>query len=164
MTPDLNQVPTISELVNELFKTHKHKSGREYSTREVSLAMSGSINHTTLDRVRRGTSSNLTREAILNLCIFFQVPTSYFFPELGRSDFSRPSDEQLELQLEHLLQSQKKLRESQTEEKRESHLTLMRLADDPAFEIPSRIIAFSPVEPIKNTGALASSLLVEDRR
>lgn len=164
MATDLNQVPTMSELVNELFKTHRHQSGREYTTREVSLAVLGSMSHTTLERVRRGKSANLTREMILDLCKFFQVPASYFFPELARNDFSRPSDEQLELQVEQLLQSQKKWRQSQPKQQREAQATLMRLADDPAFEIPSRAIVFSAVEPIKNTGALASNLLVEDRR
>lgn len=42
--------------------------------------------------------------------------------------------------------------------------TLTRLALDPAFEIPTRPIAFDPVEPIQGTGQSASDLLLEDRR
>jgi len=44
-------------------------------------------------------------------------------------------------------------------------LTLRRLADDPAFRIPSEASgAFRVVEPVQGKGIPASRLLVEERR
>ncbi len=46
-----------------------------------------------------------------------------------------------------------------------SSLTLKRLADDPAFEVPSEASGvFRVVEPIQGKGIAASRLLVEERR
>ena len=43
--------------------------------------------------------------------------------------------------------------------------TLRRLADDPAFEVPSEgSVAFRAVEPIQGKGIAASRLLVEERQ
>lgn len=93
MSSTSTPMPTIAELVDKLFKLRRHKSGREYSYREVSLAMPGSVSHTTLYSLRVGQNANPTRETLLGLCIFFRVPPAYFFPELDGKTFEPLSED-----------------------------------------------------------------------
>lgn len=93
MSSTSTPMPTIAELVDKLFKLRRHKSGREFSYREVSLAMPGSVSHTTLYSLRVGQNANPTRETLLGLCIFFRVPPAYFFPELDEASFEPLPDE-----------------------------------------------------------------------
>jgi transcriptional regulator with XRE-family HTH domain len=72
-------------LVDRLFKTRRHPSGREYTYFEVSLLMRGAIQPPHLHALRRGNSDTPTRKTILALCQFFGVPAAYFFPELDES-------------------------------------------------------------------------------
>lgn len=82
------ELPSISELVNSLFKTHRKPDGREYSTYEVAREMAkrglGDISPGYLAKLRRGETSNPSREVLSRLCLFFRVPASYFFPELDQ--------------------------------------------------------------------------------
>ncbi len=75
--------PTVAELVDRLFTTHRHPSGREYTYFEVSLLMEGAIQPPHLHALRRGNSTNPTRKTLLARCQFFGVPAAYFFPELA---------------------------------------------------------------------------------
>lgn len=79
-------VPTVADLVNRLFAQRLHPSGREYSNREVGIALRwGHKNPAVhLHRLRAGFIKNPTRETILDLCRFFRVPPAYFYPELER--------------------------------------------------------------------------------
>lgn len=80
----VEHVPTVADLVNRLFAERRHPSGREYTNREVGIALRrGHKNPAVhLQRIRSGQIKNPTRETLLTLCIFFQVEPSYFFPEL----------------------------------------------------------------------------------
>lgn len=74
-----------AELVDQLFKTHRHPEGREYTFQEVVAKLKTlgiSIDYTTLSKVRSGDIANPGRRVLLGLCQFFRVPASYFFPEL----------------------------------------------------------------------------------
>lgn len=74
---------TIADLVNELFRTHRHpQTQREYMNTEVSRALEGQIDQSYLAKLRKGKVDNPTRNTLLLLCQFFDVPSSYFFPEL----------------------------------------------------------------------------------
>lgn len=80
--------PTLAELVDALFKTHLREDGREYSTYEVARKIEamgyGKVNASHVAKLRRGESANPSRDILLSLCMFFQVPASYFFPELDQ--------------------------------------------------------------------------------
>ena len=93
MPSSSTSMPTIAQLIDRLFRARRHRSGREYSYREVSLAMPGRISHTTLYSLRTGQNMNPTRETLLGLCVFFRVSPTYFFPELdGATVEPLPSD------------------------------------------------------------------------
>ncbi len=73
---------TIAELVNDLFRTHRRPDGREYSASEIVRRLNGQIDVSTITALRSGKVTNPTRNTLLLLCQFFNVPPSYFFPEL----------------------------------------------------------------------------------
>lgn len=73
---------TIAHLVNNLFNTRLKPDGSKYSNREVAIATQGAIDATHLGKLRAGKIPNPSRDTLLNLCRFFKVPPSYFFPEL----------------------------------------------------------------------------------
>lgn len=73
---------TFAELVEDLFRTHRRPDGREYTNREVSLALGGQVEPSHLSKLRNGRIVNPGRDTLLLLCQFFNVPPSYFFPEL----------------------------------------------------------------------------------
>ena len=72
----------IGELVDQLFKTHLRPDGKEYSLQEVAAALNGEIDPTYIGKVRAGKVPNPGRNTLKLLCLFFEVPASYFFPEL----------------------------------------------------------------------------------
>ncbi|HEX6291979.1 MAG TPA: hypothetical protein VFZ66_22525 [Herpetosiphonaceae bacterium] len=80
--PFSRPVPTIAQLVDRLFKENRHPSGREYSYREVALAMQGEVGYSSLQKIRTGENTNPTYRTLLALCIFFGKPPLYFFPDL----------------------------------------------------------------------------------
>lgn len=73
---------SMAQLVDALFKTHLKPDGQEYSYQEVSQALGKELDPSYLAKVRRGVIKNPGRDALMHLCLFFQVPASYFFPEL----------------------------------------------------------------------------------
>lgn len=72
----------VAELVDQLFKRYRRPDGKEYTYQEVSKALGGEIEVSTIGKIRSGIISNPGRKALLLLCQFFEVPASYFFPEL----------------------------------------------------------------------------------
>lgn len=81
--------PTLAELLNHLFEIRRHPSGRQYSIREVAAAARG-VGRETIHSLRTGGNQNPTRATVLALCLFFEVPASYFFPELDDKHFVSP--------------------------------------------------------------------------
>ena len=75
-------IKTVAELVDQLFHTHHKPDGREFTHKEVSLALGGAVEPSHLSKLRNGKIPNPGRETLLALCNFFKVPPSYFFPEL----------------------------------------------------------------------------------
>lgn len=82
-------MPTVAELVEDLFQTHRRPDGREYTNREVSLALGGQVEPSHLSKLRNGKITNPGRETLLLLCRFFNTPPSYFFPELDMPQTSQ---------------------------------------------------------------------------
>lgn len=80
--PDASVV-RVADLVNQLFETHRHPSGRQFKNKEVEHTLRGEINQAYLSKVRRGLIADPGRNHLLLLCQFFGVPSSYFFPELA---------------------------------------------------------------------------------
>ena len=72
----------IGQLVDQLFKTHLRPDGKEYSYQDVAAALNGEIDSTYLGKLRNGKVPNPGRNVLKLLCLFFEVPASYFFPEL----------------------------------------------------------------------------------
>lgn len=73
---------TVAKLVDELFRTHRRSDGREYTYKDVSLALGGVVEPSHISKLRTGKIANPGRETLLCLCRFFHVAPSYFFPEL----------------------------------------------------------------------------------
>jgi transcriptional regulator with XRE-family HTH domain len=93
------ELANVAELVDQLFKRYRRPDGREYTYQEVSNALAGEIDISTISKIRSGVINNPGRKALLLLCHFFQVPASYFFPELeplAPRDTTPTPEEQLE--------------------------------------------------------------------
>jgi transcriptional regulator with XRE-family HTH domain len=84
---------TMAELIDHLFQTHRREDGREYTYSEVSRLTDGKLDPSYLSKMRRGEIENPTKQSLLHLCRFFQVPPSYFFPELATFDQHSPEVE-----------------------------------------------------------------------
>lgn len=81
-TNDSTPAKTVGELLDDLFKQIRHPSGREFTYQEVSKGVGGELDPTYIAKFRKGKIPNPGRNAVMLLCRFFQVPPSYFFPEL----------------------------------------------------------------------------------
>ncbi len=81
------QPTTMAELVNELFKLHRHPEGREYTHKEVEAGITEVagrkiIDSSYLSKLRTGTIKRPSTLAIEALCYFFPVDVNYFFPDI----------------------------------------------------------------------------------
>lgn len=85
---------TVAELVDNLFRTHRRPDGREYTHKDVTIALGGLVEPSHLSKLRNGKITNPGRDTLLLLCRFFKVPPSYFFPELEFSSFEIDPDAQ----------------------------------------------------------------------
>jgi transcriptional regulator with XRE-family HTH domain len=74
---------TMADLVNDLFRIHRRPDGREYSASEIARKLNGQLDVSTITALRTGKVTNPTRNTLLLLCQCFNVPPSYFFPELA---------------------------------------------------------------------------------
>ena len=98
----LSEFPDFDELVDELFKTHLRPDGKEYSYLEISEALGGELDATLIGKIRNGRTKNPSRNTLKLLCLFFKVPSSYFFPELDAIEEQQGTPEQ---QLQNALRS-----------------------------------------------------------
>ena len=73
---------TIAQLIDDLLYTHRKPDGREYTYKEIAEALDRRVEPSHLSKLRTGKITNPGRETLLDLCRFFQIPPSYFFPEL----------------------------------------------------------------------------------
>jgi len=72
----------IAALVDHLFRTRRRPDGKEYSSQDVENATEKRLTASAVRKLRDGKSRNPSRETLMELCFFFKVPASYFFPEL----------------------------------------------------------------------------------
>lgn len=72
---------TVAELVDDLFRVYRRPDGKEYTYKEISVALGGVVEPSHISKLRTGKITNPGRETLLSLCRFFRVPPSYFFPE-----------------------------------------------------------------------------------
>ncbi len=73
---------SVAELIDNLFRTYRRSDGREYTYKDVSVALQGIVEPSHLSKLRTGKITNPGRDTLLALCRFFQVSPTYFFPEL----------------------------------------------------------------------------------
>ncbi len=100
------QKTPVSELVENLFRTKLKPNGEQYSNREAAHGINalglGDITHAYIAKLRRGETPNPSRDVLTKLCLFFHVPSSYFFPELERftsSEEDKPKQDDPLIQL-----------------------------------------------------------------
>src|SRR5512145_2941781 len=79
----------IALLINQLFEASRQPNGREFSNQEVAHALG--VHSSYIGKLRAGKVPNPGRDTLKQLCIFFQVPSSYFFPELEPLEASQGS-------------------------------------------------------------------------
>jgi transcriptional regulator with XRE-family HTH domain len=75
-----------AKLVDDLFNEHRKPNGQEYSYQEVSKAihaLGGELDASYIGKIRKGVIKTPGRDVLMFFCRFFQVPASYFFPELS---------------------------------------------------------------------------------
>lgn len=90
---------SIAHMVDQLFQTHRHPSGREYTYQEVADGAQGGLEPSYISKLRKGKIPNPGRNTLLLLCKFFQVAASYFFPELEQAE----DKERQSLPVDHVL-------------------------------------------------------------
>jgi transcriptional regulator with XRE-family HTH domain len=73
---------TLAERVQYLFEVRRRPDGTRYSINEVAAASRGMAAKSNLHNIRNGDNDNPTRETLIALALFFEVPITYFFPEL----------------------------------------------------------------------------------
>jgi transcriptional regulator with XRE-family HTH domain len=103
---------TIALLVDNLFKMRRRPDGKEYSYQEVENALEKRLTASYVRKLRTGLIPNPGRDALIELCTFFRVPISYFFPELEQEDASAYRQEEYEFALtevEELVKHQEKV-------------------------------------------------------
>lgn len=83
MTQSDDQATSVASLINHLFEVRRHADGREYTNREVGLALQRANPGAHIAKLRNSQIKNPTRETLLVLCRVFHVEPSYFFPELA---------------------------------------------------------------------------------
>jgi transcriptional regulator with XRE-family HTH domain len=83
----------MGELVDDLFRTHLKADGTEYSYQEVSEGVGGKLDPAYIWKLRKGKIENPGRNALMLLCVFFRIPSSYFFPELDDLTPSTAADQ-----------------------------------------------------------------------
>lgn len=74
------QHPTFADLLRWLFEQRRRRDGRPYTLTDVAQGVGVSVEY--IRELRSGGKDNPSREILLRLCNFFQVPPAYFFPEL----------------------------------------------------------------------------------
>lgn len=70
----------FAKRLNKLFKRRLREDGKPYSHQDV--AEGTGISPSTISRLRSGKESNPTFQTIYQICRFFNVPVSYFDPEV----------------------------------------------------------------------------------
>jgi transcriptional regulator with XRE-family HTH domain len=81
-----SSIPTVAELVNRLFATHRKENGQEYTNQEIAQRMNYEMSPSSIGKIRNGIVPNPGRTALLLLCRAFDVPAAYFFPELENQE------------------------------------------------------------------------------
>lgn len=68
----------FAALLNHLFDTHRHPSGREYSLREISERTGGKLTTAYISLLRKGGVANPPAERVQGLADAFDVDVRYF--------------------------------------------------------------------------------------
>jgi len=104
---------TLGELVDDLFKDHPRPDGREYTYQEIAIKLGGAIEPSHISKLRKNKIANPGRDTLLALCRFFDVPPSYFFPELAVPKLTAEEEaKQVEIALRSAMSGLDELREN----------------------------------------------------
>ena len=116
----------LAALVNELFETHRHPSGREYKLSEVSAATGEQLTTSWLSLLRKGAIGRPGADKIQRLADFFAVPSSHLMGKQlqprGADDVETEQDEQLRRAIAQPLVRQMALRAGQLDEEDQERL------------------------------------------
>ncbi len=85
-----SEAKRLATLVNQLFETHRHPSGREYRLSEVAAATGDELTTSWLSLLRKGVTARPGADKIQHLADFFGVDASYF---TGKQPQSRDNAE-----------------------------------------------------------------------
>ncbi len=73
-----SEAKRLAALVNQLFETHRHPSGREYKLSEIAAATDDELTTSWLSLLRKGATARPGADKIQRLADFFGVEASYF--------------------------------------------------------------------------------------
>jgi transcriptional regulator with XRE-family HTH domain len=81
------KLPTMAQLVNDLFRMYRHDDGREYTHKEVEEGITHAAGKKLIDasyisKLRTGLIKKPSILAVEALCHFFPVDVDYFFPRI----------------------------------------------------------------------------------
>lgn len=91
---------SVGELITDLFATHKHPTGREYTQQEIAQLSKGKLEFTHVGKLKAGKIPNPGLTTLQALCQVFSVEPEYFFPELADVHYYR--DAEAEQYINHL--------------------------------------------------------------
>ena len=95
-----SEAQRLAALVNRLFETHRHPSGREYKLSEVAAATDDALTTSWLSLLRKGVTARPGADKIQRLADFFGVEPSYF---TGRQPQSRGDTDQQDAELRRVM-------------------------------------------------------------
>ena len=80
-------VKSFPQLLEDLFATHLKPNGDQLSNIELANWITDNIpdaeiSPSYISRMRNGDKRNPSRDVLLYFCVAFNVPPSYFFPEI----------------------------------------------------------------------------------
>lgn len=84
----------MGRLIDDLFKLKTKPGGKEYKYQEVAdfveHRFQDTIDPSYVGKLRRGVVQNPTKKILLYLASFFEVPITYFYPELSHQQELKP--------------------------------------------------------------------------
>jgi transcriptional regulator with XRE-family HTH domain len=92
-----SEAKRLAALVNDLFETHRHPSGREYKLSEVSAATGDQLTTSWLSLLRKGAIVRPGADKVQLLAQFFGVDASYFTGKQAPQQDEAGTDEDEEL-------------------------------------------------------------------
>jgi transcriptional regulator with XRE-family HTH domain len=119
-----SEAKRLAALVNQLFETHRHPSGREYKLSEVATATNDELTTSWLSLLRKGATARPGADKIQRLADFFGVEASYFTGKQPqpRGDIETAEEAELRRVMGKPLVREMALRAGELDEEDQKHL------------------------------------------